>query len=108
MSKCETKHQGYSIAEILDPSRITRLDVSYEPPVEKLEAVDKLFMNLDIRTCDAKSLEEYDRALGGLLNGASKDGDDARASIFMLDSLGTLMEDDPMPEDVPVDTSKME
>lgn len=104
----DAQHQGFSIAEILDPSRITRLAASCEPASEELEAVDKLLMNLDIRTCDAKALEDYDRALGGLLHGASKDDDDARASIFMLDSLGPLMEDDPMPGDVHIDTSKME
>jgi hypothetical protein len=86
----DAKPQGYSLAEILDPSRITRFSVSCEPTPEELEAVDKLLMNLGIRTCDAKSLEEYDRALGGLLNGASMDGDDAMASTFMLDSLGPL------------------
>ena len=104
----DAQHQVYSIAEILDPSRVTRLDVSCKPTSEALEAVHRLFMNLDIRTCDAKSLEEYDRALGGLLHGASKDDDDAKASIFILDSLGPLMEDNTMQGDVPIDTSKRE
>ena len=90
----DEKHQGYSIADILDPSRITRLYSSCEPAYEEIDAVDKLFMNLDIRTCDAKALEDYDRALGGLLHVASKDGDDARASMFIMDSLGPLMEKD--------------
>ena len=66
MMMYDEKQQGYSLAEILDPSRITRLVVSCEPTSEEIEAVDKLFMNLDIRTCDAKSLEEYVRALGGI------------------------------------------
>ena len=85
-----------------------QLYVSCDLASEELEAIDKLFMNLDIRTCDAKSLEEYDRALGELLNKASKDDDDAKASIFILDSLGPLKEDDSISEDVPIDTSKME
>ena len=104
----EAQLQGYSITDMLDPSRINRLAVSCEPSAEELEAVRKVFMNLDIRTCDAKSLEEYDRALGGLLHGASKDDDDAMASMFMLESLGPLMEDNTMPGDIPIDNSKME
>ena len=65
----DEKQQGYTLAEILDPSRITRFSVSCEPAPEEFEAVNKLLMNLNIQTCDAKSLEEYDRALEGLLNG---------------------------------------
>lgn len=39
-----------------------------------------------------KTLDEYLKELGNVAHSASKDGDDAMASIFMLDSLGPLME----------------
>jgi len=82
----------YSLAEILDPSRITRLSFQCEPAPEELEEIRRLFLNMDIRTCDVKTLEEYNKALGDLVHEPSKDCDDAMASVFMIDSLGPLME----------------
>ena len=93
---------------MLEPSRITRLAVSCEPAPEELEEFHRLFMNMDIRTCDRKTVDAYLKELGNMAHGLSKDGDESRASIFMLDSLGPLMEDHQIPEDVPVDTGKME
>lgn len=83
----------YSIAEILDPSRITRLSLSGEPAPEELEAYHKLFMNMDMRTCDGKTVDAYLKELREVAHHApSKDCDDAMASVFMIDSLGPLME----------------
>lgn len=39
-----------------------------------------------------KPLDTYIKELGNVAHSTSKDGDDAMASIFMLDSLGPLME----------------
>lgn len=88
----DKKHTGYSLAEILDPSRITRLSFPCEPAPEELEAFHKLFMNMDMRTCDGKTVDAYLKELKELAHAPSKDGDDAMASILMLDSLGPLME----------------
>ena len=88
----DKKHTGYSLAEILDPSRITRLSFQCEPAPEELEAFHKLFMNMDMRTCDGKTVDAYLKELKELAHSSPKDGDDAMASVFMLDSLGPLME----------------
>ena len=88
----DTKHQGYTLAEILDPSRITRLSFPCEPALEELEAVHKLLLNMNILTCDGKTVDVYFKELGEMAHAPSKDGDDAMASTFMLDSLGSLME----------------
>lgn len=45
----------YSLAEILDPSRITRLSFPCEPAPEELEELHRLYMNMDMRTCDGKN-----------------------------------------------------
>jgi len=82
----------YSLAEILDPSRITRLSFPCEPAPEELEELHRLYMNMDMRTCDGKTVDAYLKELKELTHAPSKDCDDAMASIFMLDSLGPLME----------------
>lgn len=82
----------YSLAEILDPSRITRLSFLCEPAPEELEELHRLYMNMDMRTCDGKTVDAYLKELKELTHAPSKDCDDAMASIFMLDSLGPLME----------------
>lgn len=84
-----TKHQGYSLAEILDPSRITRLSFPCEPAPEELE---ELHILEDMRTCDGKTVDAYFKELGELVHGLSQDCDDAMASVFMIDSLGPLVE----------------
>lgn len=58
----------------------------------ELEEIRRLFLNMDMRTCDVKTLEEYTKALGDLAHGPSKDGDDAMASVFIIDSIGPLTE----------------
>jgi len=88
----DEKHTGYSIAEILDPSRITRLSFPCEPAPEELEEFHRLFMNMDMRTCDGKTVDAYLKELKELTHAPSKDCDDAMASVFMIDSLGPLME----------------
>lgn len=88
----DKKPTGYSIAEVLDPSRITRLSFPCEPSPEELEAFHKLFMNMDVRTCDGKALDTYLKELEGVIHAPAKDGEDAMATVFMLDSLGPLME----------------
>lgn len=88
----DKKHTRYSLAEILDPSRITRLSFPCEPAPEELEAFHKLFMNMDMRTCDGKTVDAYLKELKELAHAPSKDCDDAMASVFMIDSLGPLME----------------
>lgn len=88
----DKKHMGFSIAEVLDPSRITRLSFPCEPATEEIEAFHRLVMNTDMRTCDGKTVGACLKELGELAHAPSKDGDDAMASIFMLDSLGPLME----------------
>ena len=88
----DKKPTGYSIAEVLDPSRITRLSLQCKPAPEELEEIHRLFMNMDVRTCDGKALDAYLKELGEVIHTPSKDGDDAMASVFMLDSLGPLME----------------
>ena len=80
----------YSLAEVLDPSRITRLSVPCKPAPEELEEIHRLFMNMDVRTCDGKALDAYLKELGEVTHAPSKDGDDAKASIFLLDSISAL------------------
>lgn len=82
----------YSLAEILDPSRITRLSFQCEPAPEELEELHRLYMNMDMRTCDGKTVDAYLKELKELTHAPSKDCDDAMASVFMIDSLGPLVE----------------
>lgn len=82
----------YSLAEILDPSRITRLSFQCEPAPEELEELHRLYMNMDMRTCDGKTVDAYLKELKELPHAPSKDCDDAMASVFMIDSLGPLVE----------------
>lgn len=88
----DKKYAGYSIAEVLDPSRITWLSIPCEPAPEELEAFHSLFMNMDVRACVGETVDAYLKELGEVIHAPSKDGDDAVASVFMLDSLGPLME----------------
>lgn len=94
----DAKHQGYTLAEMLDlveilnPSRITRLSFPYEPAPEELEELHRLYMNMDMRTCDGKTVDAYLKELGEVAHAPFKDGDDAMAMVFMIDSLGTLVE----------------
>ena len=83
-----TKHQRYSLAEILDPSRITRLSFPCEPAPEELE---ELHILEDMQTCDGKTLGAYLKELGNIARPLSKDGDDAMTFTFILDSIGQLM-----------------
>lgn len=82
------------VADALDLHKKTDLIayVKFGPTHEELEEIRRLFLNMDMRTCDVKTVEEYNKALGDLVHESSKDGDDAMASVFMLDSLGPLME----------------
>lgn len=64
----DAKHQGYTLAEIFH----------------------RLFMNMDMRTCDGKTVDAYLKELGEVAHASSKDGDDAMAFTSMLDSLGSL------------------
>lgn len=82
----------YSLAEVLDPSRITRLSFPCEPAPEELEELHRLYMNMDMRTCDGKTVDAYLKELKDLAHGPSKDGDDAMASVFIIDSIGPLTE----------------
>ena len=82
----------YSLAEILDPSRITRLSFQCEPAPEELEELHRLYMNMDMRTCDGKPVDAYLKELKKLTHAPSKDCDDAMASVFMIASLGPLVE----------------
>lgn len=88
----DEKHTGYSITELLDPSRITRLSFPCEPTHLEFEEIRRLFLNMDMRTCDGKTVGAYLKELGKVAHTPSKDCDDTMASIFMLDSLGPLME----------------
>lgn len=88
----DKKHTGYSLAEVLDSSRITRLSFPCEPAPEELEELHRLFMNMDMRTCDGRTVDAYLKELGEVVHAPSKDGDDAMASVFMIDSLGPLVE----------------
>lgn len=88
----DEKHMGYSITELLDPSRITRLSFPCESTHLEFEEIRRLFLNMDMRTCDGKTVDAYLKELKELAHAPSKDGDDAMASILMLDSLGPLME----------------
>lgn len=88
----DKKHLGFSIAEVLDPSRITRLSFPCEPAPEELEAFHRLVLNMDMRACDGKTLDAYLKELGELAHVPSMDGDDAMASVFMIDSIGPLTE----------------
>lgn len=60
----DAKHQGYTLAEILDLSLITRLSFPCEPAPEELEEYHRLFMNMDMRTCDGKTVDAYFKELG--------------------------------------------
>lgn len=82
----------YSLADVLDPSRITRLSFPCEPAPEELEELHRLYMNMDMRTCDGKTVDAYLKELKELTHAPSKDCDDAMASVFMIDSLGPLVE----------------
>jgi len=85
---------GLPLADVLDLRHKTNLAfyAKIGPTPEELEEIRRLFLNMDIRTCDVKTLEEYNKALGDLVHEPSKDCDDAMASVFMIDSLGPLME----------------
>lgn len=54
--------------------------------------VCKVFKNMDMRTCDGKTVDTYLKELKELAHAPSKDCDDAMASVFMIDSLGPLVE----------------
>lgn len=73
----------YSLAEVLDPSRITRLSFPCEPATEELET----FMNMG----DGKTLGAYLKELDELIHAHSKDEDNAMTFTFILDSLGPQM-----------------
>lgn len=47
---------------------------------------------MDMRTCDGKTVDTYLKELKELAHAPSKDCDDAMASVFMIDSLGPLVE----------------
>lgn len=58
----------------------------------EIEEVRRLFERMELRPSNVKTLAENLKALEGVIHAPSKDGEDAMASVFMLDSLGPLME----------------
>ncbi len=60
----------------------------------ELEEVRRLFERMELKPSDVKTVAENLKALEGVVHSHPKDGDDAMASVFMLDSLGPLMEKD--------------
>lgn len=58
----------------------------------ELEEVRRLFKRMQLRPSDVKTLEENLKALGEMAHTPSKDGDDAMAAVFMMDSIGLLTE----------------
>ncbi len=82
------------VADALDLHKKTDL-VAYAkcgPTHLELEEVRRLFERMEMRPSDVTTLEENLKALGELSHGLSKDCDDAMASVFMIDSLGPLVE----------------
>ena len=58
----------------------------------EIEEVRRLFERMELQPSDGKTLAENLKALEGVVHSPPKDGEDAMASVFMLDSLGPLME----------------
>ena len=56
----------------------------------ELEEVRRLFERMEMRPSGVKTLAENLKALDGVIHAPSKDGDDAKASIFLLDSISAL------------------
>lgn len=82
------------VADALDLHKKTDL-VAYAkcgPTHLELEEVRRLFERMEMRPSDVTTLEENLKALGELSHAPSKDCDDAMASVFMIDSLGPLVE----------------
>ena len=56
----------------------------------ELEEVRRLFERMEMRPSGVKTLAENLKALDGVIHAPSKDSDDAKASIFLLDSISAL------------------
>lgn len=60
----------------------------------EIEEVRRLFERMEMRPSGVKTLAENLKVLEGVIHAPAKDGEDAMATVFMLDSLGPLMEKD--------------
>ena len=94
----DTEHlESYGIVDMMK----TMTHISFEGvglTREERANIRKLFENMDIRTCDVRGTEAMMKNLDAIRKLAkdypSKDGDDAKASIFILDSLSALKDID--------------
>ena len=82
--------KAYSLKEVLDRSRITRLSFPYEPAPEELDEFHRLVMNMDMRTCDGKPLDAYLKELSEVVHTPYNNDDSTRSTTFILDSTGAL------------------
>ena len=94
----DTEHlDTYSIVDLLESTTHIRLENAVLTREERAN-IRKMFENMDIRSCDVRGTEAMMKNLEAISklvkDYPSKDGDDARASIFILDSLSALKDID--------------